>query len=149
MPLFPSFNDLKGMTISINPLNLFEGNGNGNTKPDPGSPTASTFASATTTTPNTPRAGEAGPGPSSLSLSTRLNGSSPLAGHGAGPRPARPGVKSNSSESGVSTNGDRHGRPGSARRASCQVVIHADEPPRREKKKKVPMDVSLHAHGAG
>ena len=141
MPLFPTLNDLKGMTISINPLNLFD--------PKPAPP--STDSPSSPASPTTPRVGEAGPGPSSLSNRTlnavanggsHLNGSTTPSPLGNGAQRPRGLVKQTSSD-GSTSGGDARGRPGlQGRRASSQVMIKADEPRRREKKKKVPMDVS-------
>ena len=133
MPLFPSLNDLKGMTISINPLNLFDA------KP----PTAANGEiPASPSSPTTPRVGEAGPGPSSMSNRANATGSpSPLGtGVGAnGTEPRRPVVKQSSSDSSSGASG----RPRlEARRPSSQLQILSGDTRRREKKKKVPMDVS-------
>ena len=144
MPLFPTLNDLKGISISINPLNLFDIK-----PPTPGGGGASNEDTPTGASPSTPRVGEAGPGPSSLS-NRNLNGSangvpSPL-GNGANGSAVRPRkvTKQNSSDS--SSGGDGSGarpRPGlGERRSSSQVIIRANEPRRRERKKRVPMDVS-------
>jgi hypothetical protein len=98
MPFLPTFNDLKSVGSSFNPLNLFSDPPKGPNDEE--------------------RLGEAGPGPSSL------------ANRGA------------SLKSDTSSSDSFDGEDGRRKSNAQGVSIQADERPKREKKKKVPMDVS-------
>lgn len=124
MPLFPTLNDLKAVTSSINPLNLFTD-----------SPRSASFSDHS---PSGSSA-EAGPGPSSTS--SRLQQAQQRDALGSdGTKPIRPSLKnSTSSESDSFDHGGRRISGG-----GHSVVIHEEERPKRdrEKKKKVNIDVS-------
>jgi hypothetical protein len=111
MPFLPTFNDLKNVGNSINPLNFF-----------------SDATKAQQPSEGDDEVGRAGPGPSSLANRSAL----------------QPSLQSDSSSSGSSGS-----REGSKAAHGREVTIQEDDFHKRDKKKKVPMDVSRVSSLAG